>query len=134
MIARGARIASLLVLLAAVAAPAGAQTVPVRFEVAAVADSMMSFALPTPSHAKWVRPGIDGIVVDPARRDALVASFRVVTVSSVEVTGVVTGQTTRVEPGQIAILNRPSRAWYARGSFWGGLLLGAAAGLIIGAQ
>jgi hypothetical protein len=131
---RGARIASLLVFLSVPAAPAAAQSVPVRFEVSSVSDSMMSFTLPTPKHARWVRPGIDGIVVDPARRDALVASFRVVTVSPVEVTGVVTGQTTRVEPGQIAILNRPSRAWYARGAFWGGLLLGGVVGVIIGAQ
>ncbi|HJU90217.1 MAG TPA: hypothetical protein VJ672_12530 [Gemmatimonadaceae bacterium] len=135
MTSRRAVLASLFVLVAAFAGPVAAQSVPVRFEVSAVTDdSLVTIALSSSRDAKWIRPGVDGIIVDPQRRDALVASFRVLAVTPAEASGVVTGQTTRVTTGNIAILNRPSPAWYARAAFWAGLVLGAIGGAVVGAQ
>ncbi len=119
-------------LLAALAfvglAPALAgQTIPVRFEVASVRDTTVTFPL---GDARWVRPRAEGIIVDPQRRDALVASLRVVSVNSTEAVAVITGQTTRVTEAHVVILNRRSRAWYAQTAFWAGLVLGAIAGVV----
>lgn len=108
-------------------APASAQSVPMRFEVTAVSDSTITIGV---EDAAWIRAGAEGIVVDPQRRDALVASIRVLRVAPTEVTALVTGQTTRVAAGHIAILRRPPTPWYARGSFWGGVVLGVVIGAI----
>jgi hypothetical protein len=112
----------------AVAAPAVAQGVPVRFEVVSASDSTITFRV---VHEPWIRAGAEGTVVDPQRRDALVASIRVMRVAPDEITALVTGQTTRVAPGHVAILRRPPAPWYARGSFWGGVVLGAVLGAIV---
>ncbi len=117
-----------LILALVAAAPGAAQGVPVRFEVVSASDSTVSFRT---MNEPWIREGADGTIVDPQRRDALVASIRVIRVASNEVTALVTGQTTRVAPGHIAILRRPPTPWYARPSFWGGVVLGAIIGGIV---
>jgi hypothetical protein len=74
-----------------------------------------------------------GIVVDPARRDALVARFRILSMQSDTVTALVTGQTTLVTAQHVVVMNPPPPAtWYKRSDVWRGSALGALAGLIVG--
>ena len=71
----------------------GAQQRAVRFEITAVSDTTLLFRAGT---ARWVHAGQTGTAVDPRRRDALVARFRVLTVRDGLATALVTGQTTSV--------------------------------------
>jgi hypothetical protein len=105
---------------------AHAQESAVRFEITQVGDS--TFTFPVGSHL-WVRRGIKGIVVDPKRRDILVARFRVVGVHGGEATGLVTGQTTRITEDNVALLDEPRTPFYQRGTLYAGFL----AGLLVGA-
>jgi hypothetical protein len=98
----------------------------VRFEITAVGDS--TFTFPVGTHI-WVRRGIKGIVVDPKRRDILVARFRVVGVRGGEATALVTGQTTRITEDNVALLDEPRTPFYQRGTLYAGFL----AGLLLGA-
>lgn len=106
-----------------------AQVGGVRFEITQVGDSTISFPRGT---AGWVRRGQVGIAVDPRRRDALVAQFRVVSVDSGIATAVLTGSTTRPLTEHIAILHRPGRAWFRTPLFWGSLAVGFALGVMTG--
>jgi hypothetical protein len=110
------------------AGEAGAQFRGVRFEITQVSDTTFRFPRGT---AGWVKPGETGIAVDPRRRDALVARFRVVKVDSGLVTALVTGMTTRVATEHIAIMSEPQKPWYRTMIFWGGTLLGFVAGVLI---
>lgn len=74
---------------------------------------------------RWVRPGQVGTAIDPARRDALVARFRIVTVQEGAATALVTGQTTAVSTDHVATLEEPKRSWFRNKAFWSGLFLGA---------
>jgi hypothetical protein len=112
------------------AAPAGAQQVAARFEITAVGDSTFTFAQGSQS---WVGRRTRGVVVDPARRDALVARFRIMDVSNGIVTALVTGQTTSVTTQHFVVLTPPPPPRvYARRSFWGGAAVGAAVGALLG--
>jgi hypothetical protein len=123
--------AAALLLAAPVAArPAGAQQVAARFEITVVGDSTFSFPIGT---LQWVALKRRGIVVDPARRDALVARFRIQGVQDGVVAAVVTGQTARVTTQHVVVLEPPAPSrWYRRGTFWGGSALGLAVGAIVG--
>ena len=103
-----------------------AQEASVRFEVIEAGDT--TFAFPVGRHA-WVTSGREGIVVDPTRRDVLVARFRVVRVGDGRAEALITGQTTRVTTDHIALLDAPVPRWWERRYFW----LGAAAGGVLGA-
>ena len=83
--------------------------------------------------ARWVRPGLVGIAVDPRRRDALVAQFRVVKVDSGVASAVIIGSMTRPQTDHIAILQQPPRAWFRTPLFWGSLAIGFALGAMTGA-
>ena len=107
---------------AVVSAPAAAQQRMVRFEISAVGDSTLSFRI---GEMRWVRPGQVGTAIDPARRDALVARFRIVTVQEGAATALVTGQTTAVSTDHVATLEEPKRPWLRNKGFWSGLFLGA---------
>ncbi|HSA54332.1 MAG TPA: hypothetical protein VLE53_01455 [Gemmatimonadaceae bacterium] len=124
-----------LVLVAALAAglalPARAQIGGVRFEITQVGDTTIAFPR---GRARWVKPGQVGIAVDPRRRDALVAQFRVVAVDSGMASAVITGSTTRPLTDPIAILQPPARAWFKTPHFWGSLLIGFALGAMTGAS
>lgn len=123
---------ALVLLLPALARPAQAQLKGVRFEVTTVGDTTIGFKAGT---ERWIRPGIEGIAVDPKKRDVLVARLRVLRVEkSGDVTAVVTGQTTAVTTEHVVLIQEPRPAWYRRRAFWGGLLLGAALGATAGAQ
>lgn len=98
---------------------------PARFFVTTVGDSTFTFSVPSDP---WVKAGIEGITVDPARHDSLVARFRVLRVEWGQATAIITGQTTQVTTSHVALLQLPSTPWYKRKSFWVGLLLGGGAG------
>lgn len=112
------------------AAPAGAQQLAARFEITAVGDSTFTFAHGAQT---WVAARGRGIVVDPARRDALVARFRIIGVNDGVVTALVTGQSARVTDQHFAVVNPPPPPrWYQRGAFWTGTAAGAVVGTLIG--
>ncbi len=92
-----------------------------RFEVRPLTDSTVAFE---PAEAAWVRPGMRGIVVDPARGDALVARLRVETINGETAVAFVTGQTTRVAAGNVMLLVPPSSPWWRQRTFWWGTLAG----------
>lgn len=122
----------LALLLPAIAAPVQAQLKGVRFEVTAVGDTTIAFRAGT---ERWIRSGIEGIAVDPSKRDVLVARLRVLSVDrSGVVTAMVTGQTTAVTRDHVVLIQEVQPAWYRRRAFWGGMLLGAALGATAGAQ
>ena len=100
----------------------------VRFEIISVGDTTFVFSS---GGEKWLRQGQTGIAVDPRRRDALVARFRVTTVRDGVVDALVTGQTTNIRVEHVAILEEPRRRWYRAGSFWAGLLTGATIGVSV---
>jgi hypothetical protein len=106
---------------------AGAQTLDrtVRLPVATVGDSTFTFPV---GELRWVRTGVRGMAVDPRRRDAMVARFEVLAVDHGMATALVTGETTRLTPEHVAVLEVPVRPWYANGVFWTGALLGLLGG------
>jgi len=107
---------------------AQAQQRGVRFEITSVGDSTFVFAA---GGEKWVRKGSTGIVVDPKRRDALVARFRVTDVAAGEASALVVGQTTKVRTDHVVSLEQPKRAWIKQPTFWWGLVTGSALGASI---
>ena len=100
---------------------AQAQSRGVRFEITQVGDTTFRFPR---GAAGWVKPKQTGIAVDPRRRDALVARFRVVKVDSGLVTALVTGMTTRVATEHIAVMSEPPKPWYRTMTFWAGTVFG----------
>jgi hypothetical protein len=108
------------------AAPGEAQQArAARFEIVSVGDT--TIALRT-GGVRWVKPGMAGKAVDPRRRDQTIATFRVAAVSQGEATAIVTGQTTALATDHVAVIEEPRRPWYRSGTFWSGLLVGAALG------
>jgi len=106
----------------------------VRFEIVAVGDTTFAFLAP---RADWLRPQMRGIVVDPRRRDVLIARFVVLDARGDSATALVTGQTTRVVADHVALLSKPplpprviSRV--ERRRFWSGAAIGGLFGLIAG--
>jgi hypothetical protein len=124
-----AALASVL-LVAAVSVTGHAQSRAVRFAMAVVGDSTIEFRTGT---ARWVRPGQLGVAVDPMRRDALVARFRVQAVREGSATAVITGQTTALTMDHVAVLDEPRRSAYRTPAFWIGVVIGGALGFIGGA-
>ena len=102
-----------------------------RFEILRARDTTFTFLVRA---ADWVRAGQRGIVVDPRRRDVLVARFATLRRSGDSVVAVVTGQTMDVSPEHVVLLNRPRVATFRQKSFWLGLLAGAVAGGAAGAS
>jgi hypothetical protein len=101
------------------------QRPPARFFIHTVGDTTFSFSVPSDP---WVKPGMEGIAVDPTRRDSLVARFRVAKIDWGEAMAVVTGQTTALTTQHVALLRMPEPPWYKRKQFWVGLVLGAGLG------
>ncbi len=129
MIARAFIIGGLLATFLAAAPAVRAQESATRFEITSVGDS--TFVVRLGEHS-WVREGLRGIVVDPRRRDVLIARFRVSGASNGEAVAFITGQTTLVETEHVALLTRPKTPWYRQRTFWAGLLLGGALGGVAG--
>jgi hypothetical protein len=94
-----------------------------RFLIVSVGDSTVSLLT---ARARWVRPGMYGIAVDPGRRDALVARLYVQSRVADTAVALVTGQTTRMSTDYVAILRQPSTPVLRQRTFWGGVAAGAA--------
>ena len=73
-------------------------------------------------------------MVDPARRDALVAHVRIVSVLRGEAIALITGQMADVTTDHVAVMDAPTTPWYRMRFFWLGLLLGGAAGAAVAAS
>lgn len=129
-----ARLFATASLAMALAAPAEAQRSTARFFVDSVADTTFAFRIGMEDD--WVRVGAVGVVVDPARKDALVAEFRVLSLWGNRATALVTGQTTFVTVNHVVVLDEPRRRFYRDRRFWSGavvgLLLGVGGGVLIG--
>ena len=114
--------------LVLVAETAGAQFRGVRFEITQVGDTTFRFPR---GNAGWVKVKSTGIAVDPRRRDALVAQFRVIRIDSGLVTAVVTGQTTRIATEHVVVMDEPPKPWYKGITFWGGTIFGIVIGALL---
>ncbi|HEX6536275.1 MAG TPA: hypothetical protein VF041_16915 [Gemmatimonadaceae bacterium] len=107
---------------------ARAQESAYRFEIVQAGDSTITFDI---GNHGWVQAGQQGIAVDPVRRDALVARFRILRVSDGRATALVTGSTTRVTSQHVALVDRPRGRFFTRREFWIGTVLGGAIGAFI---
>ncbi|HEY0780397.1 MAG TPA: hypothetical protein VGD56_20745 [Gemmatirosa sp.] len=96
-----------------------------RFDVVAVEDTTFTILI---GADRWVRPGTVGVAVDPKRRDALVAKFRVLSRLGDSATALITGQTTRVSTTDVALIREPVRGPLRQTVFWGGMFVGLAIG------
>ncbi len=92
-----------------------------RFALLPVTDSTVSFL---PAEARWVRTGAEGVAVDPARGDALIARVRVMAISDTAAVALVTGQTSRIDAGHVLLLIQPNVPWWRERTFWWGVLSG----------
>jgi hypothetical protein len=98
-----------------------------RFGISSSGDSTFAFPL---ARNDWVKKGMRGIAVDPTRHDALIARFVVTHVTRDSAVAFVTGQTTRMTTDLVALLERPSKPWYLRPTFWLGGVFGAIIGVV----
>lgn len=108
--------------------PIAAQQGAFRFEVSGVGDSTVTFRI---GDAPWVKPGMHGITVDPARRDALIARVTVLRVSGTLATAIVTGQTAPVTSEHVVLLERPRKHWYQQPAVWISAAVGIAVGVLV---
>jgi len=112
------------------ASPVAAQgAIAARFPIETVGDSTFVFAV---HDNRWVERGLRGNAVDPRKRDSVVARFRILAVERGRATALITGQTTDVSAEHVALLERTPSPWYRRPSMWLGVIVGAAAGALIG--
>jgi hypothetical protein len=114
-------------LLIALPAIAHAQVGSARFDIDSIGDSTVTFAV---GNARWVRAGQTGLAVEPRRHDELIARLRVLHVANGTATALITGQTSRVSEGQVALIRRPAPPFYTVGLFWIGAAVGAAITII----
>jgi hypothetical protein len=110
-------------LLTALPGAARAQIGTARFDIDSAGDSTVTF---TVGAARWVRAGQTGLAVEPRRHDELIARLRIIHVESGTATAVITGQTSRVTAGQVALIRKPAAPFYTVGVFWVGAAVGAA--------
>jgi hypothetical protein len=108
----------------------GAQTRDYRFEITAVTDTTVTFKA---GRLTWVVRSPNTVVVDPKRRDALVARLKVLTVSSTgEATALVTGQMGRITTEHFVIAAEPKSRWYRNPLLWMGTGFGLVLGFALG--
>jgi hypothetical protein len=104
-----------------------AQAAYVRFDIIAVDDSTFTFAT---TGANWVKPSRAGFVVDPLHGDELIAKFRVTKAHKGMATAVVTGQTERLSPSDVALLTKPHPFFLTRPWFWAAFVVGGVIGFV----
>lgn len=110
--------------------PVRAQQRDYRFEITSVGDSTITFKA---GRLTWVVRSPSTIVVDPRRRDALVARLKVLSLSSDgEATALVTGQAGRITTDHFVIAVEPPSRWYRSALLWVGTAFGLAAGFALG--
>ena len=111
-------------------ARAHAQERDVRFAITAVGDTTVTFRA---GKMTWVVRSPRAIVVDPRRRDELVARIKVLSVSSTgNATAVVTGQTGRITLDHFVVAREPPSRWYKNTYLWMGVALGLVTGFGLG--
>ncbi len=96
-----------------------------RFEIDAVDDSTATFRV---FESAWMRSGLSAYVVDPARRDALVARLTIVRRDSLTATALVTSQVSRVTTDHFLLVPPPKTSWWRAKRFWIGTFVGSAIG------
>ena len=105
---------------------ARAQDRDVRFAITNVGDTTVTFQA---GKITWVVRSPRAIVVDPRRRDALVAQLKVLSVAANgEATALVTAQAGRITTDHIVIGTEPRTRWYKNPLMW----MGTAFGLVVG--
>jgi len=111
-------------------ARAQAQDRDVRFTITNVGDTTVTFQA---GKMTWIVRSPRAIVVDPRRRDALVARLRVLSVAADgEATAVVTAQSGRITTDHVVIATEPSTRWYRNPLLWMGTAFGLIAGFGLG--
>lgn len=109
---------------------ARAQARDVRFAITNVGDTTVTFQA---GKMTWVVRSPRAIVVDPRRRDALVAQLRVLSIAANgEATAVVTAQAGRITTDHIVIGTEPKSRWYRSPLLWMGTAFGLLAGFGLG--
>lgn len=118
----------LLTAVVMVALPRGAraQDRDVRFAITHVGDTTVTFQA---GKMTWIVRSPRAIVVDPRRRDALVAQLKVLSIgANGEATALVTAQAGRITTEHVVIGTEPRSRWYKSPLMW----MGTAFGLIVG--
>jgi len=111
-----------------VALPRGAraQDRDVRFAITHVSDTTVTFQA---GKMTWIVRSPRAIVVDPRRRDALVAQLKVLSIgANGEATALVTAQAGRITTDHVVIGTEPRSRWYKSPLMW----MGTAFGLLVG--
>jgi hypothetical protein len=111
-----------------VALPRGtrAQDRDVRFAITHVSDTTVTFQA---GKMTWIVRSPRAIVVDPRRRDALVAQLKVLSIgANGEATVLVTAQAGRITTEHVVIGTEPRSRWYKSPLMW----MGTAFGLLVG--
>lgn len=111
-----------------VALPRGtrAQDRDVRFAITHVSDTTVTFQA---GKMTWIVRSPRAIVVDPRRRDALVAQLKVLSIgANGEATALVTAQAGRITTEHVVIGTEPRSRWYKSPLMW----MGTALGLLVG--
>ena len=109
---------------------ARAQDRDVRFAITTVGDTTVTFQA---CKMTWVVRSKRAIVVDPRRRDELVARLKVLSVSANgQATALVTGQTGRITTDHVVLGTEPQSRWYKSAMLWMGTAFGLVAGFAIG--
>ena len=111
-----------------VALPRGtrAQDRDVRFAITHVSDTTVTFQA---GKMTWIVRSPRAIVVDPRRRDALVAQLKVLSIgANGEATALVTAQAGRITTDHVVIGTEPRSRWYKSPLMW----MGTALGLLVG--
>jgi hypothetical protein len=109
---------------------ARAQDRDVRFPITNVGDTTITFQA---GKMTWIVRSPRAIVVDPRRRDALVARLKVVSVgANGEATAVVTAQAGRITTDHVVIGTEPRSRWYRNPFLWMGTAFGLIAGFGLG--
>jgi hypothetical protein len=129
MLARFVRVLAVTAAVVVVPAAVRAQDSAIRLEIRSVGDSVFTF---NSSPVSWIARGQQGIVVDPRRRDVLVARFTVLNVESGVGNALILGQTQPVSTEHVALLREPRPRWFSSKSFWFGVAAGAVGGMIAG--
>ena len=129
MLARFVRVLTVAAAVLVLPAAVRAQDSAIRLEIRSVGDSVFTF---NSSPVSWIARGQQGIVVDPRRRDVLVARFRVLSVDAGVGNALILGQTQPVSTDHVALLREPRPHWFTSKSFWFGVAAGAAGGFVVG--
>jgi hypothetical protein len=94
-----------------------------RFAISSTTDSTVAFRA---NDAPWLRAGMKGYAIDPARQDAFVATLALMSAQRGEFNALVTGQLRPVDSTHVVVVVRPPIRLWRSTNFWSGLLTGAA--------